>query len=42
MENRPVGGELFSADWRAERHDEADSRFSHSFESTYKDKISSS
>jgi len=28
MKERPVGAELFHADWRTDKHDEADSRFS--------------
>ena len=35
MEIRPVGAELFRADGRADRHDEADSRFSQFFKSAH-------
>jgi hypothetical protein len=39
MEIRPVGAELFHADGRTDRHDEADIRFSQFFEITYKGKV---
>jgi hypothetical protein len=36
MKIRPVGAELFHADERTDKHDEAKSRFTQFYESSYK------